>query len=264
MQDKAILNCAHFWQWPSAVRPLLYCCQNLKPARPDKVHDLLQVMASQPLHQLCPLLCLVSESLRGWTLSMWEIWQVPSVFGYCTELTVIIIIIYPVTERVVGTLFSTSLWNLANSRPVHSLMCLPTTSSLCLVFFPLSLCLARWLWPDLMNGRHDHTTAVCISLWLSGGLPHGLCMRCIGSCGSSLFSWLVKSCILLWSSAVMVHDSQAYRKMDVTREHISSILELREILLHESPSYGWNSWCQHGIAHWSPCLGCGGFVKTLN
>ena len=28
-----------------------------------------------------------------------------------------------------------------------------------------------------------------------------------------------------------VHDSQAYRKMDVTREHISCVLELREILL---------------------------------
>ena len=39
------------------------------------------------------------------------------------------------------------------------------------------------------------------------------------------------ACILLWSSAVKVHDSQAYRKMDVTREHISHILELREILL---------------------------------
>ena len=29
----------------------------------------------------------------------------------------------------------------------------------------------------------------------------------------------------------MVHDSQAYRKMDVTREHISRILELKEIPL---------------------------------
>ena len=29
----------------------------------------------------------------------------------------------------------------------------------------------------------------------------------------------------------MVHDSQAYRKTDVTRERISRILELREILL---------------------------------
>ena len=39
------------------------------------------------------------------------------------------------------------------------------------------------------------------------------------------------ACILLWSSAVRVHDSQAYRKMDVTRERISRILELIEILL---------------------------------
>ena len=28
-----------------------------------------------------------------------------------------------------------------------------------LSFFPLSLCLVIWSWPDLMNGRHDHTTA---------------------------------------------------------------------------------------------------------
>ena len=33
------------------------------------------------------------------------------------------------------------------------------------------------------------------------------------------------ACILLW-----VYDSQAYRKMDVTRERISLILELREML----------------------------------
>ena len=39
------------------------------------------------------------------------------------------------------------------------------------------------------------------------------------------------ACILLWSSAVTVHDLQAYRKMDVTRERISLIFELREILL---------------------------------
>ena len=39
------------------------------------------------------------------------------------------------------------------------------------------------------------------------------------------------ACSLLWSSAVRVNDSQAYRKMDVTRERISRILELRGILL---------------------------------
>ena len=39
------------------------------------------------------------------------------------------------------------------------------------------------------------------------------------------------ACTLLCSSAVRVHESQALRKMDVTRECISHILELREILL---------------------------------
>ena len=39
------------------------------------------------------------------------------------------------------------------------------------------------------------------------------------------------ACIFNWSSAVRVHDSQAYRKMDVTKECISRIFELREILL---------------------------------
>ena len=36
------------------------------------------------------------------------------------------------------------------------------------------------------------------------------------------------ACILLWSSALRVHYSQAYRRMVVTRECISRILELRE------------------------------------
>ena len=39
------------------------------------------------------------------------------------------------------------------------------------------------------------------------------------------------ACILLLSSAVRAHDSQVYMKMDVTRERISRILKLREILL---------------------------------
>ena len=37
--------------------------------------------------------------------------------------------------------------------------------------------------------------------------------------------------ILLCSCAVRVHDLQVYRKVDVTRECISRIMELREILL---------------------------------
>ena len=45
------------------------------------------------------------------------------------------------------------------------------------------------------------------------------------------------ACIVLWSSAVRVNESQAYRKMDVTRERISRILELREILLSFQTGY---------------------------
>ena len=53
---------------------------------------------------------------------------------------------------------------------------------------------------------------------------HSLTRRCVVCCGSTMAR------ILLWSSAVKVRDSQAYWKMDVTRERISRILELREIL----------------------------------
>ena len=51
-----------------------------------------------------------------------------------------------------SSLFSTALWDLANSRPVHFLM-LSSHLFLCLprLLLPL-LCLARWFWPDLMNG----------------------------------------------------------------------------------------------------------------
>ena len=67
-----------------------------------------------------------------------------------------IIIIYPLTARVVGapqmilqTVFSIfpcsplpsgTCWTPGLSIP----WCLPTSSSVCLVFFPISLCLARW------------------------------------------------------------------------------------------------------------------------
>ena len=140
------------------------------------------------------------------------------------------------------SLFSNALLDLANSRPVPSLMLSSQhlfSFSVCFVFFPVSLCLARWFWSDLMNGRDVHTTSVCVSLRWSGGLrvvrlpvgswhrlprwQHGLCMRCIVSCGSIAFHLTAPhtmACILLRSFAVRVHDSQVYRKMDVTRQHI--------------------------------------------
>ena len=39
------------------------------------------------------------------------------------------------------------------------------------------------------------------------------------------------ACIILRNSAVRVHDSQAFSMMNVTREHIRRILQLREMLL---------------------------------
>ena len=66
-----------------------------------------------------------------------------------------------------------------------------------------------------MNGRHDHTIAVCISLWSSGGLcvvklpvswEHGLCVRCVVSCDSTSFPWLVFFFgALLWESMIHKH-----------------------------------------------------------
>ena len=97
-------------------------------------------------------------------------------------IIIIIILIYPLTARVAGaprmisqpvsSIFPCSplLFGTWQTPGLSIPWCfLPTSSSVCLVFYPLLLCLARWFWPDLMNGRHDHTTAVCISLWWSGG-----------------------------------------------------------------------------------------------
>ena len=133
---------------------------------------------------------------------------------------IIIIIINPSTARVVGAPQMTLLpvFSIFPCSPLPSRTCqtpgllipsccLPTSSSVCLVFFPLSLCLARWFWSDLMNGKHDHTSAVCVSLRWSEGLhvvqlpagswhrlpcwQHGLCIRCVVSCGSTSFPGLI-------------------------------------------------------------------------
>ena len=95
----------------------------------------------------------------------------------------IIIIVYPQTTRVVGApqMISQPVSSIFPCSPLPSWTwrtpglaipwCCPLTSSFVgLVFFSLSLCFARWLLPDLMNGKHDHTTAVCVSLRWSAGL----------------------------------------------------------------------------------------------
>ena len=83
--------------------------------------------------------------------------------------------------------------------PSISWYCLPISFSICFIFFSLSLCLARWFrqiwWMGYMSILlyvfHDGLRVVrlpteswqrLLQWW------HGLCMRCVVSCGSTLFS----------------------------------------------------------------------------
>ena len=118
------------------------------------------------------------ESLQTWTRQL----SAEKVISFSNDLSIheYVLSPLPIPEQpgVVGapqrtlqpasSIFSVLRWDLANSRPVHSsvlssylFFCLP-----CLL--PLSLCLARRLWIDPMNRRHDHTIAVYISLPWSG------------------------------------------------------------------------------------------------
>ena len=79
-------------------------------------------------------------------------------------------LIYPLTARVVGApqMISQPVSSIFPCSPMPSetwgtpglsspCCCLPASSSVCLVFFPLSLCLARWFWQDLMSRKHSIT-----------------------------------------------------------------------------------------------------------
>ena len=87
----------------------------------------------------------------------------------CNRVSSFIIIIYPLTARVVGEsqIVSQLVSSIFLCSPLPSgtwrtsvlpipWCCLPTSFSVCLVFLLLQLCLARWFWPDLMSGRHVH------------------------------------------------------------------------------------------------------------
>ena len=90
---------------------------------------------------------------------------------------------HPLTARVVGApqMISQPVFSIFPCSPLPSgtwrspglsipWCCRSTSFFVRLVLFPLSLCLARWFWTDLMNGRHDHITSVCVCLRWSGGL----------------------------------------------------------------------------------------------
>ena len=105
------------------------------------------------------------------------------------------------------SMFSTVLWDLANSRLVHFLMlsfhhflCLPCLLSPFTV--PCKIVMARpdeqETWPyhcslhlfTLVRRSSCGLIACWILAWTSS-LVHGLCMRCVVSCGNISFPWLV-------------------------------------------------------------------------
>ena len=107
----------------------------------------------------------------------------PFIIIIISSFIIIIIFINSLTAKVVGApqMISQPLSSIFPCSPLPSgtlqtpglsfpWCCLPTSSSVCIVLFPPSLCLKRLFWPDLMNGRHDYTTAVCLSLPWSEGL----------------------------------------------------------------------------------------------
>ena len=57
-------------------------------------------------------------------------------------------------------LFSTTLLDWRTPDLSIPRCSLPSSLSACLVFFPLSLCLVRWFWPDLMIKRQVHTLSL--------------------------------------------------------------------------------------------------------
>ena len=162
----------------------------------------------------CFVFCLFSALTKCWfwrnlrkDLHSALIWARKKASQWC--MCIIVIIINSLTSRVVRAphIILQPVFSIFPCSPLPSgtcrtpglsipWCCLPISSSVCLVFFPLSVCLARWFWPDLMNGKHDPTTAVCVSSEWSGGLRvvqlpagswhglprwwHGFCMSIFG------------------------------------------------------------------------------------
>ena len=126
------------------------------------------------------------------------------------------------------------LWTVAifcTMQPTIPWSCLPNSSSMCLVFFPLSLCLASWFWPDLMKGRHVHTTAVCVSVPWSGSLhvvrlPAG--------------SWHIRE----WTGLECAKSQRAVENREIWRKLVakSSVVPQRPLWLRDRWWWWWRWW----------------------
>ena len=132
-----------------------------------------------------------------------------TVFTSLFLLLTVIIIIYPLTARVFGApqMISQPVSSIFPCSPLSSgtcrtpglsvpWCCLPTSSSVCLAFFPLSLCLATWpyhcsLRLFTMVRRSSCGPIACWILARTSSLVTWSLYTCVVSCGSTSFPWLV-------------------------------------------------------------------------
>ena len=130
---------------------------------------------------------------------------------------------------------STILQDLANSRPVHSLMLSSQLFFCLLLFFPLSLCLARQFWPDTMNWRHVHTT----SLRWSRGLRMVRFFSKEKFCADSLLPWrglrdMLLKILLARSASSLEHNSAISEQVNKLK---AINIPLKKSCWHKSTAY---------------------------
>ena len=162
--------------------------------QPGKVHAYFQCVG----HQLNGKLntCLQSPCLSS-MCRLPKKWAKPISFHLISLLTVRVIWAPQMISQPVSSIFPCSPLPSGTCRtPGLSIpwCCLPTSSSVCFVFFPLSKCLARWFWPDAMNRRHNHTTAVST---LYDGQDVFVWSNCLLDLGIDFF---VGNTVLVWDT----------------------------------------------------------------
>ena len=145
-------------------------------------------------------------------------------------------------------LFSAALVELAKSIPVHSLIlsshlffCLP------LFLFPFTVpCRIVFAKPEDLETWPNHLSFRFLTRVRSSPMAAWIFLRT-----SSLVTWslyemfnslrkhlISKACVLFSNSAAKVHDSQAYRNMEMTRERISFTFDPRDMLLSLQMGFG--------------------------
>ena len=148
------------------------------------------------------------------------------------------------------SLFSTTLWESANSILVHSLMMfsyfffclplrLPPLTVPCKIVFTRPDDLDTWPYHFSLRfltviRRSSYGLMACLILLRTATLVTWYLYDMRNICRKHLISM---ACILFCRSAERVHVSEAYRKMDMTRERISVIFELTVMFLSFHKSF---------------------------